>query len=119
MKILTLMFLFLSELRSEGSSYSFIIKLHPLKVSVSSPREIAKELAVIVENETLAPVWGKIVDTNGTAVDYLAIPSQQTRSVLLKNFQKDQIYYFVSESPPFQKLPLEFNKKPYQIPPLK
>jgi hypothetical protein len=83
---------------------------------VSSPREIAKELAVIVENETLAPVWGKIVDPEGKPVNYLAIPSQQTRSVLLKNYQKDQTYYFVSESPPFQKLPLEFNKKPYQLP---
>ena len=113
------MFLFLSELRSEGPSYSFIIKFQAIKVYVASPSEIAKELAIIVENDSLAPIWGKIIDGNGKPVDYLAIPSQKTRSVLLKNYRKDQIYYFVSESPPFQKLPLEFNKKPYQIPPSK
>lgn len=104
---------------SKGNSYSFIVKIEPSRVRVSSPLEITKDLSVIIENKTLGPIWGEIVDENLEGQKFLGIPSMETRSVLLKNYKKNQIYYFIPKSPPFQKIILKFDKNTYEIPPLK
>ena len=119
MKILLLFLFLIDNSLSKGENFSFIIKIYPQKVQVSSPQDLAKELSVNVENMTLGPIWGKITDEENHVVEYLGIPSQQTRSVIIKNYKKDHIYYFVSQSPPFQSMILKFDKNTYQIPSLK
>ena len=119
MKIFVLLLLFAGKAFCEGNSYSFILKILPSKILVSSPKDAVKDLSLIIENKTVGPIWGKIVDEDWKALEYLGIPSQATRVVTLKNYKKDKIYYFIPQSPPFQKIILQFNKSNYEIPPSK
>ena len=114
-----MLLVFVGKAFCEGNSYSFILKIFPSKILVSSPREAAKDLSVIIENKTVGPMWGKIVDEDFKVLEYLGIPSQATRMATLRNYKKDKIYYFIPQSPPFQKIILEFNKSSYEIPPSK
>jgi hypothetical protein len=119
MKIFVLILVFAGKAFCEGDSYSFIVKILPSKIMVSSPGEAAKDLSLIIENKTVGPIWGKVVDEDWKVLEYLGIPSQTTRVVTLKNYKKDKNYYFIPQSPPFQKIILEFNKSNYEIPPSK
>ncbi len=112
-------FFFIFSVSAFAQSYSFMVKFHPLKVNVSSPREDAKEISLIVENTTLGHIWGKLLDSNGNSLDFLGVPPSNTRSIILKNYQKGQTYYFVSDAPPFQKIVLKSGLKDYEIPPSK
>lgn len=119
MKLFIFFMIFAGNAFGEGDSYSFIIKILPSKIFVTSPRDGAKDLSVIIENKTVGPVWGQIVDEDGKVSEYLGIPSQVTRVATLKNYKKEKVYYFIPQSPPFQRVILEFNKSNYEIPPSK
>lgn len=118
MKTLLLILAITFRTLAQGSSYSFIVKFEPSRIYVSSPKEITGDLSVIIENKTLGPIWSNIVTEDSELVGSLGIPSMETRSFPLKNFKKDQIYYLIPLSPPFQKILLKFDKSSYEIPPL-
>jgi len=117
MKKILLFFAISINIFAQGPSYSFIIKFDHSKVYVTSPKEITKDLSVIIENNTLGPIWGNILGENSNPIEFLGIPSLKTKSISLKNYKKDQIYYFVPLSPAFQKIILKFDRSSYEIPP--
>ncbi len=119
MKLYIFFLIFAGNAFGEGYSYSFILKILPSKILVTSPGDGANDLSVIIENKTVGPVWGHIVNEDGKILEYLGIPSHATRVATLKNYKKDKIYYFIPQSPPFQRVILEFNKSNYEIPPSK
>lgn len=106
--------LILSDLKAE-ESYIFRVKILNEKVKVLSPRKPSQSIALILENETVNPIYGKIVK-DGENYKFLMLHPRKSVSLDLK-FQGKENYEFVSLAPPFQAVSLKFSQKPYEIPP--
>jgi hypothetical protein len=96
---------------AQAASYSFQVRINPDSISVASPAAIQKEVSIIFFNNTSATVYGKIYDPTGTFSKYLGIPSQRTKSVVLKGYNPKKVYYFMPLSPPLQEQAIRFIPK--------
>lgn len=116
-KIALLIFLIPHLGYSLGTSYSFIIKITPHRILVDSPNKVEKNTSVIITNDSLTDLYGKIVDSRGALVEFVAIPKKEFENVTIKGFKKKQSYYFIPLSPPYQELELKVGNDSYEIPP--
>lgn len=96
-------------------SDSFDILISNDKVRVVSPTRKSKTIAVIVKNDTLTNIFGKLTSKDKD-LEFFKIKSLSTKTLEL-DYSKIKKLYYVSISPPFQAIELKFSEKPYEIPP--
>lgn len=88
------------------------------RVVVLSPDKMGETLSVIIENQTLSKLIGKISNQNEKILSSVSIPANKTRSFSLSVNKSDQ-FFFTPLSPAFQEVPLILGSQPYEIPPKK
>lgn len=115
--ILILFMLFPLSSYSIGTSYSFIIKVTPKRIHVSSPNKVKKKVSVIINNESHTNLYGKVVEEGGAFLKYVAIPKKDFETVNISGFKTSKNYYFIPLSPPSQELLLKVGADSYEIPP--
>ncbi len=94
---------------------SFIIRFHPHKVIVLSPRHINANLSVIVENKTLSKIFAQIITKEEKIIYSFTIRPNGNISMPLKISKSDEIF-LMPLSPAFQAVPLKIGSRPYEIP---
>ncbi len=97
-------------------SQSFRVQIFHDYVKVTSPPKYIEKLSVILENNTLVDILGKVVNSKQKVLAHVRIPSQKSRSVQVRVKSTDRLY-FVPISPPFQSVELIFSRDAYEIPP--
>jgi len=101
---------------SAESGHAFILDVRNKKVKVISPDKWQKGLNLIVKNNTLSTVIGKIEIEGTDNIKFISVQSLKSGSIKLDS-NKGQKTFFVPLSPPFQKIELKFGNKTYEIPP--
>ncbi|TDJ05415.1 MAG: hypothetical protein E2O68_06470 [Deltaproteobacteria bacterium] len=100
-----------------GTSYTFIIKVTPKRIHVISPTKANKDVTIIIKNESLSSIYGKVIEEGGSYAKFVAIPKNGHKTVTISGFKSGKNYYFVPLSPPYQELKLKVGGDPYEIPP--
>ncbi len=95
---------------------AFIVKVLDKRVKVLSPSKWDPKLHLIVKNETLTKLIGKVETEDGRLVARVSVESRKSQSIELR-FPKSTKLFFVPMMPPFQKVQLKLGNKPYEIPP--
>lgn len=97
-------------------SDAFVITMTTESVKVISPQKYDQEITVIIKNNTLSKIYGKLVNFKGDNIKFFSIPSQGFSSYELL-LEKNVRAFFVPLSPAFQEFELKLGSKPYEIPP--
>jgi len=100
-----------------GSTYSFIIQVTPSRIKVSSPNEINGKFSIIINNDSLSNLYGKVEDEGGKLVKFVAIPHKGHETVNISGASALKNYFFIPLSPPYQELKLVVGQDSYEIPP--
>jgi hypothetical protein len=103
---------------SYENSEAFMVYLLEDRVKVLSPAVYHKNQAVIIENQTLTKVVGKIRNEKGIVLQYVNILPREFKSVEVE-MKKGESIYFVPMVPSFQEVILSFGKRSYEVPPKK
>ena len=98
-----------------SNSDTFIIKIFPQKIQVSSPPVFKKNLSVIIENKSMVKVLAKISDEDEAFEKMLTIKTNKFKTLDLA-LVKGKRYFLTPMSPPYQSVELKVGQKDYEIP---
>lgn len=121
MKLGCLLFILLglsSTLQAYEKADAFMVTIFERSIKVLSPAKFNNPQGIVLTNETLVKVVGKVIDENDKVLKFVSIEPGQFRSIEVK-FKKNSKLYFVPMSPSFQEVELVFGKKAYEVPPKK
>ncbi len=97
---------------------AFVIRIYEDKFKVVSPKKYDPKMNLIIENMTLVKIIGRVETLSGKVIENVAIKSSKFKSVELKVGKEDSVV-FTPLVPAAQSIQLEYNRKPYEIPPKK
>ena len=99
-----------------AKSEAFIITMEDDRVQVLSPPKWHKKMAVIINNNTLIKVVGKLAtNVSGKVISYITLWPRTSRGMEV-SFSKESKIVFVPMAPPLQELDLIIGNKAYEIP---
>ena len=107
-----------NSLYSYEKADAFMVTIFERRIKVLSPSKFNNPQGIVLTNETLVKIVGKIVDENDKVLKFVSIEPGQFRSIEVK-FKKNSKLYFVPMAPSFQEVELVFGKKAYEVPPKK
>lgn len=113
--LLMIFFTFIFHAQASEYSNTFVVKIHPQVIKVTSPKTFNAELSVIVENKSMVRVLGKVINESDTFEKIISIKAGEFKSVPIR-MKKNENFYFVPMSPPFQRIELQIGQKDYEIP---
>ncbi|NOT77791.1 MAG: hypothetical protein HOP07_02165 [Bacteriovoracaceae bacterium] len=111
-------FLIMGEVFAIESLDGFLVSAYDDRFKVISPEKFKANMEVIVENKTLVRLIGKLVLNNKDSVNFIAVDSEQYKTVNVK-LKKSDVLHFVPLTPAFQEVELIVGNKIYEIPPKK
>lgn len=111
-------FLIMGEVFAIESLDGFLVSAYDDRFKVISPEKFKANMEVIVENKTLVRLIGKLVLNNKDSVNFIAVDSEQYKTVNVK-LKKGDVLHFVPLTPAFQEVELIVGNKIYEIPPKK
>lgn len=115
---LIVFFLIMGEVFAIESLDGFLVSAYDDRFKVISPEKFKANMEVIVENKTLVRLIGKLVLNNKVSVNFIAVDSEQYKTVNVK-LKKGDVLHFVPLTPAFQEVELIVGNKIYEIPPKK
>lgn len=95
---------------------TFIIRMFSNRVVILSPENVGKEVTVIIENNTISKLIGKIVNQKNEIILSISVLGNNSSNYVLRAVENDK-YFFIPLSPSFQEVPLIIGARPYEIPP--
>lgn len=110
-----LFLIFNLNLFAEDYSTTFLIKVFPESINVTSPLSYEKNLSVIIENKSMINMLGKLTSSSSNFEKIVRVKAGkfQTIDILMA---KGESYFFTPLSPPFQSVELKVGQKQYEIP---
>lgn len=99
-------------------SDAFLVYISDHKLKVVSPVRHSPNLHVILQNQTLSQVKGKIQTEEGRVIDYVSLLPGQSKSVLIGHVKAKKFFYYPM-APAFQEAELVIGRAYYEIPPKK
>ncbi|TNE96018.1 MAG: hypothetical protein EP326_14015 [Deltaproteobacteria bacterium] len=115
--VLTLLLLSTSSFGYEKSD-AFMVTIMERSIKVLSPDKYNAKQGIVLTNNTLVKVVGKVIDENDKVLKFVSIEPGMYKSIEI-NFSKDGKIFFVPMAPSFQEVELVFGKKAYEVPPKK
>ena len=109
---------FFSQVLESQSSEAFLVYILDRKVKVISPLRHSSDLHVILRNQTLSRVRGKIQTEKGRVIDHVSLGAGESKSVSIGHVREKRLFYY-SLAPAFQEVELVVGKVRYEIPPKK
>ncbi|MCY4644920.1 MAG: hypothetical protein OXB88_09910 [Bacteriovoracales bacterium] len=100
---------------SKESSSAFLVTIFERKLRVVSPTRYSPHIHVILKNETLDKIVGKIQTESGRVIDYVNLEGGEMKSVPIGHIREEKIFYYPL-APSFQKMKLIIGHSPYEIP---
>lgn len=94
----------------------FVVTIFDRSMRVTSPDVIKNNFVVVIENKSLSKVVGKIQGSSGKVYHLKSIEANNFLKVTVEH-KKDERYFFIPMSPPFQEAELIAGQKTYEIPP--
>ncbi len=94
---------------------AFIVEALSGHYKVLSPVKVGDKISLIVVNQTLHKLRGKLQENTSTDIAYLSISPGKSESIEFR-FDKASKYYFVPLSPAFQEVELKIGEKSYEVP---
>ena len=121
--MLLIFFVFLSGIevlwaKVESNTFRIVISPYSMKITTPDASKIPVEgsmIRVVIENESMVKVWGKVESLDKEFQVNTNIPNEQSQTIDIK-YKKGMIYQFVSLSPSFQEAFLKVGGKSYEIP---
>ena len=96
-------------------SEAFQVKIFDQRVKVISPNKHSQKMSIILENVTLTKFIGKIVTQKRKVLEYLAIPPRGFQTIEI-SIKKNEVVFFVPQSPGLQEVELVVGRDSYEIP---
>ncbi len=109
---------FIYEAAAYERSDAFIVRVFEKRIRVLSPKKYSdRKTSVIIENKTLVKGIYELTRKSGKRIKYISVRPGKFKAIELKLLSKNESFYFVPVSPPFQKVELIPGSRPYEIPP--
>ena len=116
MKLLIIsLLLFCPSIYSKEVSESFVIKVYDRYFKVTAPPTFYPKTSLVIENETLIKIYGKIETASGRFLNYITVLPRNFKSLPLAIKASEEII-FTPIAPPAQKIWLTFGKESYEVP---
>lgn len=106
---------FTSGLASANFTENFTLVISDGKIEVQAPKDFVKDQKIIVRNQTLERIYGRI-EINGEIFSSVMIESGSDRPIGLNLTTKPQSIMFIPLSPPGPSVPFLFGQPRYEIP---
>ncbi len=116
--IFIILFLYTFSLYGKERADTFVVDIFDKKVKIVAPERNTKEVSVILRNNTLSAIRGKLVTSNRKLIEMVMIKPQKNVSVDI-NLKKDDHAFFIPLAPASQEVILRWGEKSYEIPPQK
>lgn len=97
---------------------AFMVTIMNKSIKVLSPARFNNPQGIVLTNDTLVKVVGKVIDENDKVLKFVSVEPGTFKSIEVK-FKKSGKLYFVPMAPSFQEVELVFGKKAYEVPPKK
>lgn len=94
---------------------AFIIEALPDRYKILAPVSIQTKIGIILKNNTLSKLIGKIETNAGTKRVFLSVPSGSYKSIDVE-MAKGETFYFIPLSPSFERIELKVGQLAYEIP---
>ncbi len=116
--LIFLLLLFSSNIFSIESLDGFLVSAYDDRFRVVSPEKFKPLMEIVIENNSLVRLIGKLIINQKKVVGYASIePSKFAK--LSTSLKKGDILHFIPLSPAFQEVELIIGNKVYEIPPKK
>lgn len=115
--IIIYFFLTLNALAIESHT-GFVVSAFDDRFKVISPEKFRTPMEVVVENNTLVRLVGKVMVNHKANAGFVSIESGKYTKIMA-NLKKGDILHFIPLSPAFQEVELIVGNKNYEIPPAK
>ena len=96
----------------------FLVTTYDERIKVVSPDKFRSPMEIVVENNTLVRLIGKVIINQKTTLGHCAVAPGKFHKFKV-NLKKGDILHFVPLSPAFQEVELIVGNKNYEIPPKK
>jgi hypothetical protein len=94
----------------------FLVKVFDQSIKVTSPPKHLPFLSIIVENNTLVTLLGKVQTSTKNVIGFITVKPNSFQSLPLRIKEGERIF-FIPMAPPFQEVELIIGNKTYEIPP--
>lgn len=111
-----LFFCVTSPLSAQQVSDAFNVRVHDSYIRVIAPRSFHREQSVVIENNTMIKLIGKVQTNHGDVVAYVSVDPGKFQAVEVEVRQEDKIY-FIPLSPGLPEAELIVGRKSYEVPP--
>lgn len=94
----------------------FVVTFFDKKVKIITPSTAGNDLALSLENFTLGPLSGKLVDGKGDIIKYFTLESKAHQSIVVGAHLSKRVF-IIPLNPPGQDIELKIGQSAYEIPP--
>ena len=98
------------------SSEAFVVEVKDEFTKVLAPKSYNKEQNVIVKNETLVKLRGRLESSHSGVLTHVAIPPKEHESISVTVSRGEKLR-FLPLAPSLQAVELKFGQSTYEIPP--
>ena len=116
--IFILVFVISGKLLAIEAFDGFLVTAFDERIKVVSPDKFRSPMEIVVENNTLVRLIGKVVINQKTTLGHCAIEPGKYHK-FKANLKKGDVLHFIPLSPAFQEVELIVGNKNYEIPPKK